>query len=332
MVGALALTLTSNVTATGVVNGTYTATLAKTKVDGGLTVAIQANGKDVKTAALNTALTAVVTPSDAAVTYQWYKDGVRIADATSATYTPTAKATYTVKATVAATEKTYTKGEYTSGEVVVGGDTISKAELKDNEVTTTRTDIVRGDTLKVSAQVMGETLTYGKDYTVEWYKNGTKISGQSADSLKIDDAKVGDVYKAVVTGKGTYGGDPVESNSLTVTKLGDVSDIVTATNVQVKRIGNVITISGLPVTDVTPGQDYTVDIVKYTTATDSTVSKKTVATIKTVDNEGKATYELSTDDLKFATGESVAFKVVINGAGNYTGSIAPVTVPEPAEK
>jgi hypothetical protein len=220
----------------------------------------------------------------------------------------------------------------TSAAVVVGGDTISKAELKDNQVTTTRTDIVRGDTLKVSAQVMGETLTYGKDYTVEWYKNGTKISGQSADSLKIDDAKVGDVYKAVVTGKGTYGGDPVESNSLTVTKLGDVSDIVTATNVQVKRIGNVITISGLPVTDVTPGQDYTVDIVKYTTATDSTVSKKTVATIKTVDNEGKATYELSTDDLKFATGESVAFKVVINGAGNYTGSIAPVTVPEPAEK
>ncbi|MCH4080529.1 MAG: hypothetical protein LKF03_11825 [Eubacterium sp.] len=231
------VTPNANVTAYRTTAGKYT--VGPLRIDGQVKVEIQANGKTAKRVEKNTKLTAVVTPSDVAGTFQWYGPNGKIAGATSAEYTPTEDGTYSVYFTPAATETVFDKSNTLSTNVKVGGTTIEKAVLgKDNgnhtEVMSAVDSVEPGTDLYVQGQFMGKSLHKTGNYTVEWFVNGKSVAKGDNVSAKFPttDLKSGDTVYAKITGINDYLGDEITSNTVTI-KTGKYLDEATVKGIKV---------------------------------------------------------------------------------------------------
>jgi hypothetical protein len=320
----------AGVNATGKVQGKYTS--KQVTVNGALSVEVQASGKKVTAVPANTALTAVVTPSDAQVEYQWLqKDGnayFAVAGATSATYTPSKDGTYMVRVTVKDnTYGTTDKKTYDSNEVVVGGQSVEKAVLKvSSKAVSTTNPVYTDSTVTAEGQYVGGANPSGATY--KWYLNGTELKDQTGSTLNLAtvNAKAGDTLKASVTA----GGKTVETEAVTV--KGDITKKLTDLAITVDKTNATITVQGLPVTDVTIGTDYTVTIQKFGTKDNVKYSLGDVATVSSTDKTGKASVALpalTTTDKDYS---EISYAVVVKGAGNYVGekSVTATTTIEPA--
>ena len=322
----------SGVTATGLTNGTYAK--STDKVTGYATVEIQSNGKKVTSAAANTALTAVVTPSDASVSYQWYnvtkgKD-IAIKGATSATYTPSEAGTYTVVATPTKDEKTYNK-DAAKATVTVGEEKLGDVVIKDSDNKAV-TEVSVGQAVKASVRVLGGEGSAD----LQWYKNGTKIDKATSASYTIDNAKVGDVFKVVATGTGKYAGSTAEA-SVTVKTLGSISNVNAFTGLTGDVTTNPVTghyvlnVKNLPAKDWVLNKDYTVEFFKLVAHKDDTVTKESLGKAssttaqykedKNVDPEHViASYELTDSDITLGSNDNAITKIYASvTAPNYTG-------------
>ncbi|MCH4007161.1 MAG: hypothetical protein LKE86_08455 [Eubacterium sp.] len=343
------VTPNANVKAYGTTSGKFTTKAAK--INGDFVVSIQANGKDVKNVKAGTKLTAVVTPSDVKVTYQWYKDGKQIAGATSAEYTSTEDGNYRVHAEVAKDETVFNKSAHDDAYVKVGGKTIEKVVLKaydkdnngntDKEATVvTPTSVLKADAQWLHGAGSGATATY------TWYRNGVKLenldskgndkygfNGLNKSTLDLaavakateKDITTADSFYCVVTGTGDFLSDPVTSNTVKIASLGELTDAdkdaVTATyNTDSKTLN----VTGL-------------NTKKYT-AQPVTVVGSPVATVTPVDNvldNHMITDGAATDVLKDFNNDNAQYLYIkLEGTNGYTGTkyAGPVTVTSAAIK
>jgi putative conserved repeat domain protein len=136
-------------------------------------------------------------------TYQWYKDNTPIAGATSATYQATAAGSYKVRS-------------------VPGSNCpMTSAEVKLNTRATTDLLTIEGGETQVKCTGQTITLTSKlKDTsltgTYKWYKNGTEISGASANTYGATD--IGSYYVTLTEA----GGCVIKSNVVNVTNRSGV--------------------------------------------------------------------------------------------------------------
>jgi hypothetical protein len=224
------VTPNTGVKAYGTTSGKYTT--SEIKINGDLAVSIQANGKDVngKNIKLGTKLTAVVAPSDVKVSYQWYKDGVAIKDATSAEYTPTEKGLYRVHVTVDPSETTYNKAT-ADAYANVGGKVVENVVITATMDDAQSTQSTKTATAKSKITLQALYLNDGTKIdpatgTIDWYINGVKVTDNHTATLDLNNYKVdlnSDVY-ATFEGNKEFVSDQKESNHITVNSLGYIKN------------------------------------------------------------------------------------------------------------
>ncbi|MGN8649794.1 hypothetical protein ACTNEM_07180 [Eubacterium pyruvativorans] len=316
---------------------------SNTPVVGTVAVELQANGEQVTSVAPGTKLTAVVTPAEANVTYQWKKGGVAINGATSSEYTPTEIGNYSVEVKLADSERTYT---FDTGLVKTVSFSVTQDVLNDVLVTDTNnaenaenkrptaekrvlaTDTFAGVAYKKNDAGKDEALA-AKDVKYTFFVNGkeTTEAGISAGSYTLKDTaglknlKVGDV----ITVKGTYNGfSKMSSNSLKVGYLDDASNVykdVTAavsTDVNTKTL----TVSGLE--DLKDGFTVTVKLRsgEGSAATYTTIGTLGYKDVKVVNNVGTAKLALDYDNAKV---NANTLEVTVSGEGYYGTKTVTVT-------
>ena len=158
---------------------------------------------------------------DGTITYQWYKDGKAITDATSATYTPTESGEYYCIAKSGNTNITTSKTKVTakSNSNTDNGSTDNNGNTGDNSATSDilSATVVAGKTLNIATQTSQDltadyitikggtaTLYNGKSSDADMItsKEGIKLNGSSASYMKISLEKPlakGDVITATST-------------------------------------------------------------------------------------------------------------------------------------
>ncbi|WP_409335906.1 hypothetical protein [Eubacterium sp. F2] len=289
---------------------------ASKKITGTVSAVIKVDGKKVENATAGATLTAEVTPADATVTYQWYKDGVKLDGATSATYTAKDKGAYTVKVSVASTEKTYSgTSVQASNTVNVGGDVVGAATLKLADTKNLLTDAEEsqftyaGETLTAEAQKMGGTITTGVQY--KWYKNGVEIKDAKTSTYTVPaDTAAGDTFYAEVSS----GGTTVKTNTLTAKAALTVSPKVAGSD-------KTLTVTLAKPSDAVLGTAYTATVkVDIYDAQDNYVSSTNID-VTSVDNNGVATVELGSGIVNQLKADyTVKARVIVKGVGNYIAS------------
>ncbi|SFO44034.1 hypothetical protein SAMN05216515_1681, partial [Eubacterium pyruvativorans] len=298
-------------------------------------VEIQVDGKKAPAAVtLGKTLTAVVTPSTANVTFQWKKGGVAIPGATSATYKPEVKGNYTVEAKLADNEMVFT-GVTQAASVKITDQTINAAILKNTKTDGSAKPVAVGDTLNLSVYAKnadGMDVTLSGGYRTEMYINGAKAYSDDASTaiattavpqtykLKGDAAdkparpvKVNDTISFKVIGTGDYEGVELDSNALSVAKLGtlttnDVDGVVTA--------GQAGTEAKIRIEGLTEANGLTATIFKVTgTGTTATYTKIGAVTYKDAQN-GTVDFVLDSDVSK----KDDTYVVSVSKA-DYDGSV-----------
>ena len=261
----LRLSATTGIATTGDYKGSWVS--ADVKVGNNISVALTVNGTDASKVRVvaGTTLTAVVTPSDADVTYQWYRGTAKIAGATSSTYTTVAadeNSVIKVEVKISANEKTYSTGSNNTASVDVkkAANHLTKAVLKYTTSLTgdTYTEAEKKEVL-ASDYPLGQfvptayttdenglytSVTSSSDVKTVWYVNGTQVAfktssseytvdldkdGNANNNAAYKKLSVGDEVSFKAVGQGNYEGTEVTSNSVKITKLGKVTDAVTGT-------------------------------------------------------------------------------------------------------
>jgi hypothetical protein len=319
-------------------------------------VEIQAAGKKVTAAPVGTELTAVVTPSDAKVTYQWKKNGVAIKDATSATYKPTEKGNYSVTVKLADSEATYTFVDAKKNKSATATESVNVTDQNINDVVLSDAQAAARTNKTVLAidnfATEGNVTVWSKDengkdkaltssnYTLTWYVNGKETTEPGISNGKYtlkDDStntetelKVGDAITVKATGTGVYAGFEKTSNALTVQKLGEAyNDHLTFAVEQGNSDGTVpstVTVGGL---DNSRYKNFTITI-KQSTGTGSAKTWTTLATFteKDVDEHGNVTLQL---EAKQDKAELKNLEVTISEPDYEGTQIIGTTTPEGAE-
>lgn len=120
------------------------------------------------------ALTIEASVSDeGTLSYQWYKDGTAITDATSNTYTPTESGTYTVVVTNSLAD--HNSASTTSSEAVISINTLPTEVSISGDAAT----LAVGETMKLTASSDATDITY------QWYKNGEAVEGQTGNTYSF---------------------------------------------------------------------------------------------------------------------------------------------------
>ncbi|SFU74813.1 hypothetical protein SAMN05216508_1631, partial [Eubacterium pyruvativorans] len=329
------VTLAHNVTTER--DGSIKCDASANTVSGTVTVELQANGEPVTSVAPGTKLTAVVTPAEANVTYQWKKGGVAINGATSSEYTPTEIGNYSVEVKLADSERTYT---FDTGLVKTVSFSVTQDVLNDvlvtdtNNAGTTRptaekrvlaNDTFSGVAYKKNDAGKDEALTDGVDYTL--FVNGKETTNHSISGgtyiLKdgtSKDLKVGDV----ITVKGTYNGfSKMSSNSLKVGYLDDASEVYGHVTAKVSTVDaaktKTLTVSGLK--NLKDGFTVTVKLRSGngSAATYTTIGTLGYKDVKVVDGadgtkDGQVTLALDYDNAKVTAS---TLEVTVSGEGYY---------------
>lgn len=301
-------------------------------------VEIQVDGKKAPAAVtLGKTLTAVVTPSTANVTFQWKKGGVAIPGATSATYKPEVKGTYTVEAKLANNEMVFT-GVTQAASVKITDQTINAAILKNTKTDGSAKPVAVGDTpiLTVYAKnADGMDVALASGYNTEMYINGAKAYPAGTDfttnpnaapiaagevvpaeyKLKGDkekrSVKVNDTISFKVIGTGDYAGVELDSNALSVAKLGTLTAVPTGVNAKQAGTEAKIHIEGLKEND-----GLTATIFKVTgTGTTATYTKIGAVTYKDT-QKGAVDFALDSDVSK--NGDKYVVSV---SKADYDGSV-----------
>ncbi|WP_308797053.1 cell wall-binding repeat-containing protein [Agromyces silvae] len=174
------------------------------------------------------------TPAPASFSYQWLRNGVAIAGATGSTYTPVAAdvgATLTVQ--VSGTPAGGTPASATSVGVVVTAGTITPA-----------VPVISGNPRVgfVLTAIPGTWTPPGVVLTYQWLRNGTAITGATAEAYTLVNADLAARISVRVTG--TLGGSSanatsaqtqdVQPRSVTVTRLQGADRFLTAVDVSSK--------------------------------------------------------------------------------------------------
>ncbi|MBQ4536691.1 MAG: immunoglobulin domain-containing protein [Lachnospiraceae bacterium] len=145
------------------------------------------------------------------LTYQWYKDDVKLDGRTSATLSlPAITAEQAGKYTVVVSDaNSATKGSLTSSEAVV---TVEKAlEITGQPVSVT---VIEGDEAVLTVEAVGTgTLKY------QWYKGNTKLNGATSANLTLSDVELTDAgeYKVVVSDDNSSTHGSLTGNVATIT-------------------------------------------------------------------------------------------------------------------
>ncbi|SDF73631.1 hypothetical protein, partial [Eubacterium pyruvativorans] len=326
------VTLADNVTTER--DGSIKCDASANTVSGTVTVELQANGEQVTSVAPGTKLTAVVTPAEANVTYQWKKGGVAINGATSSEYTPTEIGNYSVEVKLADSERTYT---FNTGLVKTVSFSVTQDVLNDVLVTDTTNaarptaekrvlakDTFGGVAYKKNDAGKDEALTTGVEYT--FFVNGkeTTTAGIASGKYNLKDVsgdkylKVGDV----ITVKGKYNGfSKMSSNSLKVGYLDDASNVyknVTAkVLVDLKAKTKNLTVSGLK--DLKDGFTVTV---KLRSGEGSAATYTTIGTLGYKDvKDDTAKLALDYDNTNV---DDKTLEVTVSGEGYYGTWTVPV--------
>ena len=326
------VTLADNVTTER--DGSIKCDASANTVSGTVTVELQANGEQVTSVAPGTKLTAVVTPAEANVTYQWKKGGVAINGATSSEYTPTEIGSYSVEVKLADSERTYT---FDTGLVKTVSFSVTQDVLNDVLVTDTTNaarptaekrvlanDTFSGVAYKKNDAGKDEALANGVKYT--FFVNGKETTEKGIAHGKYTlkdvsgekDLKVGDV----ITVKGTYNGfSKMSSNSLKVGYLDDASNVyknVTAkVLVDLKAKTKNLTVSGLK--DLNDGFTVTV---KLKSGEGSAATYTTIGTLGYKDvKDDTAKLALDYDNTNV---DDKTLEVTVSGEGYYGTWTVPV--------
>ena len=216
----------SSITANGVVNA-ETPIISKGLADGTYTVGATA-----------TALSVEATVSDGGtLTYQWYKNEVKITGATSKSYTPsTAEAgTFTYKVVVTNTNNNV-NGEKTATAVSSATVIVNDIVIK-NAATPLISKGLAGGAYKVgdtaTALTVTATVTDGGVLSYQWYKNDVPISEATSNSYTPETTADGVfTYKVVVTNTNdSVNGEKTATaeSSTTVTVMADAETPVIKT-------------------------------------------------------------------------------------------------------
>ncbi|MCI1307269.1 MAG: hypothetical protein LKG42_04555 [Eubacterium sp.] len=318
------VTPNANVKAYGTTSGKFTTVAAK--INGSFVVSIQANGKDVKdkNVKAGTKLTAVVTPSDVKVTYQWYKDGKQIAGATSAEYTPTTDGKYRVHAEVAKDETTFDKAAHDDAYVKVGGKTIEKVVV----TTTDKKDATPKSTLTADALWTNTGIDGKATVTYQWYRNGVKLDKQTDQTLNLSSltttpVTTADSFYCVVTGTGEFLSDPVTSNTVKVASMGTIEQGKVAAYLD----GKTVKATGL---DLDKYDAQLVSVTKSSVGTfaSENIVDSTLNNHATKDSDG--TYSSASDEIKDLTSEEANnLYLKLTGINGYSGTVyVPVSTPK----
>lgn len=147
--------------------------------------------------------------------YQWYKDGAKITNATAATYNATAAGTYTADVMNAGG----CKGTTANSAVVTAG------TAPTGTITPATASVCAGGS--VALKVSGGTR-------YQWYKNGTAIIGATADELRVTEAGnySADIINATCTGKA--------SNTAVVTAAAALAGVVSPAAASICPGGSVV--------------------------------------------------------------------------------------------
>ncbi|WP_414664228.1 immunoglobulin domain-containing protein [Horticoccus sp. 23ND18S-11] len=146
-----------------------------------------------------------ITAAGAGLTYQWQKNGVNIAGATTANYVIASAqtgdaATYLVRVTSGASIETATAKLSVGG--ISGGVSISSQPSSQT--------IPVGQTATFTVEAFGSNLTY------QWFKNSTTITGATAATYRILAVQAGDAGSYTVRITGTTGSVDSSAAVLTV--------------------------------------------------------------------------------------------------------------------
>ncbi|MGN8636650.1 hypothetical protein [Eubacterium pyruvativorans] len=258
---------TTGIATTGDYKGSWVS--ADVKVGNNISVALTVNGTDASKVRVvaGTTLTAVVTPSDADVTYQWYRGTAKIAGATSSTYTTVAadeNSVIKVEVKISANEKTYSAVSK-NGDSVTDSVEVKKAATLLTKAVLKYTSSLTEDTYTEAEkkEVLASDYPLGKfvptayttdenglytlvtsDVKTVWYVNGTQVAfktssseytvdldkdGNANNNAAYKKLSVGDEVSFKAVGQGNYEGTEVTSNSVKITKLGLMSSAVTGT-------------------------------------------------------------------------------------------------------
>ena len=300
-------------------NGVYTLKTTKTEegktkdviVSGAISVKVQADGKDVTSVKKGTALTAVVSPTDAAVTYQWQVQNGASYDnvATGATYTPSKNGKYRVVATLNAGEKVYSGTAVETVTVVDKTlDSVSIANESNSDA-----NVVENHIAVQTAMAGDRNLKNDGSVTYKWFKvqNGvkTELTTGVESAKKAYDIQPGDeTGNTVIYVEATYNGKTVKSNEITNIKANISAPTVTRTGKSDAVSENINLNAALD-----NGQTGTITwyAVKTSALNDSTITATKLGTgstyTATIANAGQTIF------------------AVVEGSGNYFGKAASTT-------
>lgn len=199
---------------------------------------------DDSTPVVDAPITASITTNSAPVadsyTYEWFAEGIQIAGATSATYTPTASdVTKEIVATATAVKANYISVSDSSAAT----DAVVKADFTaDPSVTITGTLAV-GATLTANAS--GETPA-GDAYAYQWKADGVDIDGATGATFTPDVAQHGKAITVTVTATkaGYNDGTPVTSAPTALVGIGTFSSAPTVTlSTTAPKVGAAVTVT-----------------------------------------------------------------------------------------
>jgi hypothetical protein len=300
-------------------NGTWTKETA-TAVQRGISVAINADSKDVsgKTVRLGSALTAAVSPADAAVTYQWQQNTgsdqspVWTNVATGASYTPAKAGTYRVVATLGSGETVYTGTP--NAKVTVSSATLDSVTIANTNASDANPGNKVDDTLTVQAVMAGnKNVAEDSNVKYQWYRvaNGTEteIKDQTRSTYQL----TADDVNATVYAKATYGGVTVKSNEIT--------GIKNALNSNKLVLASTTDNKSAEVTVNNASADITWYEFAGTNAANKTVLKKATTGTKftpTIANANKVYYAVAEGTGNYAGKVMLANKVSVDQNGNVT--------------
>ncbi|MGX7681736.1 lamin tail domain-containing protein [Jatrophihabitans sp. DSM 45814] len=140
------------------------------------------------------------TPTPDSFTYQWLRDGKPIADATSATYTPSSPDKgHKISVTVTGTKSGYASASATSAAVSVTG--ASKTLTTDRPMISGTFRVDEKLTADPGTWKAGSSKLPASDLTYQWLRNGRDIAGATKSTYTLVAADNGTQVSVTVTGK-----------------------------------------------------------------------------------------------------------------------------------
>jgi len=173
---------------------------------------------------------AVSVPAGPAYTYQWYRNGAAISDATSSKYVVVAADLgLPLKVRVVAKVTGYAdRTAYSASTVKVVAGTIASF-----------TPVVKGTTIVGST--LGVTVPSGNSYKYQWLRNGAKISGATASTYKLVTADAGTKVSVTVVASRTGYTSLSKTSAATPTVLRALTASPTPTISGTRKVGNLLT-------------------------------------------------------------------------------------------